>query len=883
MFDDNDNKKRGWSLTRDFGNAGSTLSRKMGEKADGEEFRTVILGDKMLRTKGGMPRTFDLAVKEVVAAICKLFPLEETTLAGAATQADRLYYHDHSASTEVPEKRIFSTDGALSVVIRPLKRIRFKVKDSPQVVTVWLNDQSQPDDSFIQVTEAASAEFNATNQGVKVVENATRLHYAPEYTPKTTNQTLIGQMKTKGMGWVFKRVRQITASIEGVSGVTDVVLRFANYLGGDIKPASTPPAEYGEESLAKRTFYGTSPFPLHKLKLLKFNGANDTVTFATPGGAMTPFVDVDQVDPLQYTGSTDVIRSFESMTALHTFGQPWHGFMLRRSASDFAIWETPACTKKILDHVPTGTAPYTKLFYPSIVSHCAHRYDFSMPTVTWGEDYGATEQKLVKDFILHSASGRHGPFIDSYTVMPSDGFLLLYKEPGSNGAVWAISAGWRVNYTSYLVEFFAKFTGRFDNFLETKPSTTRELVSASTGLMPVGFLCVRAHVLPGGGKARLVYGSWYSTKSGSRPLITGPWVNTYLFAEITVSGTGNKEKVPAADYGLGLSASIEIDVVDDFVLNQTSPVFGTIKSTNFTPLSHGEVWLGSSYVVPKTIFFDQSYSGIPTIRIDTGESTRKQLIDYVVINNDYVPVYLVVEISQPITRTGVLEFYSIYPEHTYETSPGVFKTLPATSSWGESYSASDEYHFNFVKCRIELLHPDNTVEVLVSLEVFPNIHVTQSVTKTTADGAYYWRDDSGYVIKRPIIIERPVCSGSGTATPPSETSYGLKPGTLVQYATLTPPSSVSAEMTRLHSAFELIAVQSHVSASFYDEHNYDPYSIGHAIRYKRPDGTYEITPLVIAGKVDSAPFQFGVTKPWIVDPRTREIIHVENGYTAAFY
>lgn len=877
MFDDNDDKKRGWSLTRDFGNAGSTLSRKMGEKADGEEFRTVILGDKMLRTKGGMPRTFDLAVKKVVAAICKLFPLEEKTLAGAATQADRLYYHDHSASTEVPEKRIFSTDGALSVAIRPLKRIRFKVKDSPQVVTVWLNDQSQPDDSFIQVTEAASAEFNATNQGVKVVENATRLHYAPEYTPKTTNQTLIGQMKTKGMGWVFKRVRQITARIEGVSGVTGVVLRFANYLGGDIKPASTPPAEYGEESLAKRTFYGTSPFPLHKLKLLKFNGANDTVTFATPGGVMTPFVDVDQVDPLQYTGSTDVIRSFESLTALHTFGQPWHGFMLRRSASDFAIWETPACTKKILDHVPTGTAPYTKLFYPSIVSQCAHRYDFSMPTVTWGDDYGATEQKLVKDFILHSASGRHGPFIDSYTVMPSDGFLLLYKEPGSTGAVWAISAGWRVNETSYLVEFFAKFTGRFDNFLETKPNTTRELVSASTGRMPAGFLCVRAHVLPGGGKARLVYGSGYSTKSGSSPLITGPWVDTYIFAEITVSGTGNKEKVPAADYGLGISASAEVVAIDDFVYDQTSPVFGLLKSTVAAPNTRGEDWNGTpSATLEKRIFYDPQYAAIPTIRIDNaGAIVRKQLVDFVVIGNDFIPMYLLIEIDRPMTRTGRTYLRQGLYEFVYEYPAGVFTTLPAEDEPLGAVSTLDEYHFNSVKCSLVLIHLDETVEVLVSKQVFPSIHMTRSASKNRVDVDRYVSAPGGGTMVRPGWYEVATFSYSG---------YGSSPNDSGRYAAFSPKtSSVISEEARLSTAFELIAVQSHVSSSFYYEHNYDPYSIGHAIRYKRPDGTYEITPLVIAGKADSAPFQFGVTKPWIVDPRTREIIHVENGYTAAFY
>lgn len=359
---------------------GKTLIRKLGEQTDTEGFRTTSIdtaqGRVTMRTKGGMPEVTRERKQEKG---CKLLPLKEidANIPQGNTQDARLYHHDHEKDSEIPERRVFSSDGIFSLPVTPLKKILFRSKGLGSRVEVWLNDHTVPashDDPMkagtIEQVVPEEDPSKPSKGAIILIEQAKRdpaqgvsgspykgdelaftddtdgkLHrrfYPPTflYQPNPKENGDWGSLF--GMAMVFARIKSMTFDVHGIPGVNRAKAWFARHIPA-IKRSQKPNGAVGEayeRDMHKRVFWKigqpwVQPGYAQNVQTIKMNGGN--VDLAPPYGVLSPLpkgyihtldpAEKCEVQPADGSANYTDFARLSSVSHLLTFGQPWHGIL----------------------------------------------------------------------------------------------------------------------------------------------------------------------------------------------------------------------------------------------------------------------------------------------------------------------------------------------------------------------------------------------------------------------------------------------------------------------------------------------------------------------------------------------------------------------------
>ena len=354
-------------LIQDRDGAGKEIVSTLTDKVGTDGFRTAIIKDgdttTMLRTKGGMP---EVTVSKSVASSCKLFPLVERDEDGESTQAARVYYHDHEIDDEVPERRIYTSDGLFSIVAKPTRRVRFKSAGLGRPLDVWFNDHSVPNDeknqlATVSFTQGKVTDEEKTNDVFKLapIQSVEQLKRSPTaqvetykadelafdddpearlwrryYPPIFVNQDsppAEGDDSTlNGMAFLISRVKRMVFKVSGMGQHNGLYRAFFGRYNNNVTAevaASDASGGLSERKISKRVFDGdVDNTPL--MQKMEMQGGK--ISLAAPGGLFHP-VRLDQwstLDPMERTrkadGSIEFLR-LSSLSNVVTFGQPWHG------------------------------------------------------------------------------------------------------------------------------------------------------------------------------------------------------------------------------------------------------------------------------------------------------------------------------------------------------------------------------------------------------------------------------------------------------------------------------------------------------------------------------------------------------------------------------
>lgn len=523
---------------QDRDNAGKTISGKLMSKVEdsANDYRTVVISDggttTMLKTKGGMP---EVTQTKPVSA-CVLFPLVEKTLAGALTQADRLYHHDHEVDAAVEERRKFSSDGLLSLIVKPLRRLRLYSEGLAKYITVWFADYSRTPTAV----DTSKPEYTAAVTGIKATESLLRTYYTPVFIPY--NHDAGANSDLKKLGFVFKRIKDMVFSTAEF-GEFKVV--FGNYStatlpGSDVVGTEKLP-KGASELLASRTFYGTDPWSMHKVKELFFTEGKLTV--ATPGGIMEPVrrLELDILDPQQQTFSTKV-RPLTSMTDLVTFGKIWHGFLEQQNngSGPRILWDSAEKTRQLLIHNTNPTnGPVVDI---EIYTYGGYDRYYKFPDQSANTGGAVVPDGAAFNDYAILTNGRLGCLVDSPMLLPNHNASvsdILYKD--SKGGVWKITFTTGGALGAYLI---VTVTGRIDDFMETKTTCSVEIANFFVATTSSYYKLVVKNS-PDSKKAAVLL---YTGTPGPSMLLGG--VDAYYLFEF--SGDGSTE---TATYGQGISCT----------------------------------------------------------------------------------------------------------------------------------------------------------------------------------------------------------------------------------------------------------------------------------------------------------------------------------------
>jgi len=316
--------------------------RKMADRiGDADNFRTSkrITDDGVvtMRTQGKIRSRFELEEDERKRVAVQVPTLAEIDLSGAATQADRLYYHYDPQD----ELRIWSSDGLLSMVVTPLQRIIFKTSAITPAArfSLWLCNE---DDAGTQSAPVITGDANPVAQEV-----AGSRTFHPETYVYPRNDTLVNYSPLKGLGFALKRVAGISALLDGVQ----YTFSFAGFDQSQQAVAMPGLPECPtpiEQSFTKRK-YSTSG-----IKYVATMPAR--IKLAEPGGLL-PFAKKSiTLSAKEHSGDAAVVRPINDLCRVEAFGQPWHGY-LRRWAFDKVL------LKSTTD--PTVLLANDKLKWPS--------------------------------------------------------------------------------------------------------------------------------------------------------------------------------------------------------------------------------------------------------------------------------------------------------------------------------------------------------------------------------------------------------------------------------------------------------------------------------------------------------------------------------------
>lgn len=529
-------------IISDWSDGDKALNRKLGEKLSGSEdsFRTakVTEGAKTTtyETRGGRPQV-TVSEPPPAPAECSLFPITEMTLLGAETQAERLYYHDHDADPDVPVKYVHSGDGLLSIVIKPLLRIRLKSIKLNKMITLWLNDHSVDDANVAQVDIAANPTFGDSVVGIKAVEQARanqggsgllREYYAPVYSPNKQQEI------SNGVTYLIKRIKKLVLKITGFSGVPSYTVIFGDYDSGaeaDVSSGVSKRAQAVEKKISTRTFYTAGTPDPKKVKTSTFDSGGK-LTIATPGGWLEPFSasSCDKLRLIQYSSKPTSVLPLTSCSDVVTFGQAWHGFLeeTNNGSGTRILWDAIERNSRVLTH-NTNLANGPLVNLSSVMLGVYNRYyNFNLPATPVGDckNYAVIHQGVL------------GPLTEGVALLPT------YDSPGSadilyrdnDGVVWKISVAGEQVLTLWLA--VVTITGRLDDFLETKITVSREIAR---------------FLISEGGSPTLVVKNSPDSKTAALlvyPTLTAEVLNGYHI--LTFEGVGD---LVGASYGAGITCS----------------------------------------------------------------------------------------------------------------------------------------------------------------------------------------------------------------------------------------------------------------------------------------------------------------------------------------
>lgn len=520
----------------DRDDAGRTISEKLMNKVEdsANDFRTVVISDgettTMLKTKGGMPEVTQTKKSSSDAAACVLFPLVEKTLDGEETQDDRLYYHDHDADQNVEARRKFSSDGVLSVLVKPLRRLRLYSGGLKKYITVWFADHS----ATPVPVDTGSPDYLAAAPGVKATETQ-RTWHTPVFIPYDNKAGDDSDLKS--LGFVFKRLKDVVFSTAEYGLFTAVFGGFTSPpIPGTEVIGSAKLPNGASERMSIRTFYGTAPY---KVKEMFFNGL--ALTIASPGGLLSPVRNQELaiLNPQQQTFSATKVRPLTDASKLVVFGKCWHGFLeytLDGSGSRI-LWDSADKRKQLLVHNTNPNLGQVVEIVPYVINDYPRYYDFSVPSVnTEGASIpgGAAFKKYA---VLNT--GRLGCTIDAPVLLPNNTDTvsdILYRD--ENGVVWKLTLEDVAGFLKVRV------SGRVDDFLEDKTSCSVEIANIFLGVGE-NYAKIVVKNSPDSKKAAVI------VYSGSDPMtMLTSFVDAYFLLDF--SGDGSTD---TATYGQGISCS----------------------------------------------------------------------------------------------------------------------------------------------------------------------------------------------------------------------------------------------------------------------------------------------------------------------------------------
>lgn len=339
--------------------------RKMADRiGDADNFRTAkrITEDGVvtMRTQGKLRSRFELEEDERKRVAVPVPMLTEIDLSGATTQTDRLYYH----TEEGDELRIWSTEGLRYKVVAPLQRIIFKTSGITPAArfSLWLCNE---DEDGVQSAPVIVGDENLVAQEI----TGSRTHYDATYVAPQ-DDTLANYHPLGGTGFIIKRIRALTALLDGVQYTFSFAGFDESHNPAPIIGEAVCPTPI-EKAFGKRKYSGSG------VKTLTTNPVK--INLAESGGILTPYRRLTlygnlywialQPDPSneahpvlnEQTDTQGVVLPINDLARLDSFGYAIHGYV--EYGENVTVWEDH--TKQVVKY----SQPYNPSLHLYIVGN----------------------------------------------------------------------------------------------------------------------------------------------------------------------------------------------------------------------------------------------------------------------------------------------------------------------------------------------------------------------------------------------------------------------------------------------------------------------------------------------------------------------------------